>query len=33
LYRQSVEEFVRPRLIDLMSTENWWRRFYEVSDL
>lgn len=32
-YRQKVKELARPRLIELMSPENWWRRFFEVTGL
>jgi len=32
-YRQKVEELARPRLIELMSPESWWRRFAEVTGL
>jgi D-inositol-3-phosphate glycosyltransferase len=30
-YRQKVEELVRPRLLELMSPEAWWKRIAEVS--
>lgn len=32
-YRQKVKELARPRLVELMSPENWWRRFNEVTGL
>jgi len=32
-YRQAVEEFVRPRLVELMSPESWWKRIAEVCGL
>ena len=32
-YRQAVKEFVRPKLIELLSPENWSRRFCQVTGL
>jgi glycosyltransferase involved in cell wall biosynthesis len=32
-YRQAVEEFVRPKLAELMSLENWSRRFCQMTGL
>ena len=32
-YRRYVLEHVRPRIVELMSPENWWRRFFEVTGL
>jgi glycosyltransferase involved in cell wall biosynthesis len=32
-YRQKVEELIRPKLVELMSPENWWRRFCEMTGL
>ncbi|MFY9530078.1 MAG: glycosyltransferase family 4 protein [Candidatus Acidiferrales bacterium] len=32
-YRQAVFEQVRPKLVETMAPENWWRRFCEVTGL
>jgi glycosyltransferase involved in cell wall biosynthesis len=32
-YRRAVVEQVRPRLQEIMTPENWWRRFLEVTGL
>lgn len=32
-YRQAVSQQVRPKLVEAMATENWWRRFFEVTGL
>lgn len=33
VYRRAVIEQVRPRLVNLLAPENWWRRFFEVTGL
>jgi glycosyltransferase involved in cell wall biosynthesis len=33
LYRRIVTERARPRLLDTMAPENWWRRFFEYTGL
>ena len=33
LYRQAVEEFARPKLTELLSPENWSRRFCQITGL
>jgi glycosyltransferase involved in cell wall biosynthesis len=33
IYRRAIEEFVRPKLNDLMSHENWSRRFFQLTGL
>jgi len=33
VYRRSVVESVRPRIEELMAPENWWRRFFELTEL
>jgi glycosyltransferase involved in cell wall biosynthesis len=32
-YRRAVIEQIRPKLLELMSPENWWQRFFEVTKL
>jgi glycosyltransferase involved in cell wall biosynthesis len=32
-YRRTVIERIRPRIEELMSPKNWWRRFFEVAGL
>lgn len=33
LYRKLVADIVRPRLLEVMSPENWWRRFFQLTGL
>jgi glycosyltransferase involved in cell wall biosynthesis len=33
LYRKAVIENIRPRIEEIMSPANWWRRFLEVTGL
>jgi glycosyltransferase involved in cell wall biosynthesis len=33
LYRKLVSDIARPRLLEFMSPENWWRRFFETTGL
>ena len=33
VYRRAVRERVRPQIEELMALENWWRRFFEVTEL
>jgi glycosyltransferase involved in cell wall biosynthesis len=33
LYRRAVIEFARPRVEEWMAPQNWWRRFFEITDL
>lgn len=32
-YRRAVIEQVRPKIVNLLAPENWWRRFFEVTGL
>jgi glycosyltransferase involved in cell wall biosynthesis len=33
VYKQKVRELIRPKLVELMAPENWWRRFFEATGL
>jgi glycosyltransferase involved in cell wall biosynthesis len=32
-YKEKVRELIRPKLVELMAPENWWRRFFEATGL
>jgi glycosyltransferase involved in cell wall biosynthesis len=32
-YKHKVRELIRPKLLELLAPENWWRRFFEATGL